>query len=181
MDNFLIDTIIEKVDGQEKRLELTEKEIAEMHERVLGISDQSENFKKLGKVVEQVQDKMNGMAWPVEKMNELSFRLKLNNDLLSSPAKTKTTVIHTAGKLGWVILFLSCSVILSAIGLIETIGRLDQFKMNDLLWRYVKLINKDQNLEYLHSVEKLYLNNPEKMKSQVEDQELRQKRVPPGS
>ena len=175
MDNFLIDTVIEKVDGQGKRLDQNEKLVTEMKEKVSGISDQSDNFKKLGEVVGQILEKMNQIDWPVEKMNELSLRLKLNNDLLSKPVKTKTTVVHTAGKLGWGVLFLSCSAILLVIGLFEIAGKLDQYKMNDLLWRYVKVTNKAQNIEYLQAIESLYLKNPELMNSYVEQEELKQR------
>jgi hypothetical protein len=177
MDNFLFDTVIEKVEGQGKRLDQNEILLTEMKEKVSAISDQSDNFKKLGEVVRQVQDKMNGIVWPVEKMDELSFRLKLNNDLLTSPVKTKTTVVHTGGILVWIIFFLSFVIMIIAIGLFETADKLNRYKTNDLLWRYVKVINRDQNLEYLHSVEKLYLKDPEKIKSQIEVGELRQKQL----
>lgn len=175
MDNFLIDNIIDKVEGQQKRLDQTERSIGEIENNLSEISDQSNNLKKLSEVVGQIQERMKTIVWPVEKMNELSIRLKLNNDLLSSPVKTKTTIVHTAGKLGWFILFLSCTIVLLAFSLFETVEKLDQYKKNDLLWRFVKIVNKDQNLEYLHSVEKLYLQDPEKMKSRTEEEELYQK------
>ncbi len=47
--------------------------------------------------------------------------------------------------------------------------------MNDLLWRYIMVTNKAQNIEYLQAIETLYLKNPELMKSYVEQEELKQK------
>ena len=82
MDNFLIDTVIEKVDSQGKRLEQAENITAEMDGKIVSISDQTNNLKKLTGLVGQVQERMTQIVWPVEKTNELSFRLKLNNDLL---------------------------------------------------------------------------------------------------
>ena len=69
MDNFLIDTVIEKVEGQRKRLDQNEKLLTEMKEKVSAISDQSDNFKKLGEIVGQVQDRMSEIIWPIEKMS----------------------------------------------------------------------------------------------------------------
>jgi hypothetical protein len=177
MENFLIDSVIEKVDGHQKRLDHNEKTLTEMEEQVSGLSDQSSNLKKLAELVGQVQERMNKIIWPVEKMNELSFRLKLNNDLLSQPVKTKQTVVHTAGKLAWVIVLLFIIVVSLVIELFEIANKLDQYKKNDLLWRYAKVTNKGQNLEYLQSIEKLHLKDPERMKSVVIEAELYQKQL----
>ena len=177
MDNFLIDTVIEKVAGHEKRLDKNEMMLTELEENVSGLSDQSSNLKKLAELVGQVQDRMNKILWPVEKMNELTLRLKLNNNLLSNPVKTKQTIVHTAAKLAWVVVLLSIIVVSLVIGLFEIANKLDGCKTNDLLWRYVKVTNKGQNLEYLQSVEKLHLKDPEKMKSFVIEGELYQKQL----
>jgi hypothetical protein len=174
MDNILVETIIEKVDGHEKRLFQNEIILKNMEEGMSDISGLGANIKKLEEVVGQVQERMSEKIWPIEKLNELSLRLKMNNDLLLNPVKTKTKVVHTAGKLGWVILFLSCFVIFLTIGLFETVRMLHQNQMNDLLWRYVKVTNKDQNLEYLQAIEKHYLKNPESMKAFIEQEELNQ-------
>jgi hypothetical protein len=45
------------------------------------------------------------------------------------------------------------------------------------MWRYIKLSNNSQNLEYLQSVERLYLENPEKIQSLVEKEELKLKQI----
>jgi hypothetical protein len=49
--------------------------------------------------------------------------------------------------------------------------------MHDIIWRYIKVTNKSQNLEYIQSVEKLYMSNPESMKSLVEKEELLPKSI----
>jgi hypothetical protein len=177
MDNFLIDTVIEKVAGHEKRLDKNEMMLTELEENVSGMSDQSDNLNNLADLVGRIQERMNKIVWPVEKINELTLKLKLNNDLLSNPVKTKQSVFHTAGKLAWVILCLFIAVVSLIIGLFETARKLDRYKTNDLLWRYVKVVNKDQNLEYLQWVEKLNLKDPEKMKSIVITAELYQKQL----
>ncbi len=177
MEHLLIDTMIEKVSSQEKRLDKTEKTLTVIEEKLSGISDQSSNFKQLAELVRQIQNGMKQIVWPVEKMNELSLRLESNNDLLSNPVKPKQIVVHSAGKLAWVIVSLVFVIILLVTGLINTVNKLNQYQTNDILWRYVKATNKSQNLEYLQSVENLYLNDPEKMKSLVEEAELHQKQL----
>lgn len=63
------------------------------------------------------------------------------------------------------------------IFLVNTANKLDRFRMNDIMWRYIKISNNAQNLEYLQSVERLYSVDPDKMKTLVEQEELHQKQV----
>ena len=61
------------------------------------------------------------------------------------------------------------------MGWVNTSNKLDQYRMHDIMWRYIRLTNRSQNLEYLQSVERKYLGSPEKFRSFVEQEELRQK------
>ena len=53
------------------------------------------------------------------------------------------------------------------------IGRI--LRMHDVMWRYIKITNHSQNLEYLQGIEEMYFNTPEKMKFLVEKEEMRMK------
>jgi hypothetical protein len=63
------------------------------------------------------------------------------------------------------------------MGWVNTSTKLGQFRMHDIMWRYVKSTNHGQNLDYLQAVEKLYLGDPAKMKSLVEMEELHRKQI----
>ena len=175
MDQLVIETIIEKVEVTETRLGTQEKELTEITKKVSTMTDQTKTVKTLSDLIRKLQDNMNTITWPIREMAEISNRLAQNNKLLTNPKKTKQVVFHTAGKLIWVVAGLSIGILFLIVGLFNTTSRLDQYRMNDMMWRYIKLSNNSQNLEYLHSVETLYLDDPQKMQSLVEKEELKLK------
>jgi hypothetical protein len=177
MDDLLVDTIIDKLNLNDKRLDESEKQLAEIDHKLVGISDQTENLKKVAAIVERLQDSMTEIKWPVDEINQMSLRLKINNGLLANPVKRKQTVVHKLGNLLWLIIGLSVAVISLSLWLINISERMNQYKANDLLWRYIKVTAGSQNLEYLQRLEKGYLDDPDKVKSFVEQQELTQKQV----
>jgi hypothetical protein len=110
-------------------------------------------------------------------MREMSSRLELNNELLANPRKTKKVIFHTAGKLLWVIIGLSVGMVFLVLGWVNTSNKLDQYRMHDIMWRYIKLTNKSQNREYLQSIERLCLDNPDKINSIIEKEDLRMEQL----
>lgn len=177
MDQLVIETIIEKVEAAEAILNIQGKEISEITKKVTSITDQTNIIINLSNLVKKLQDNMNTITWPVNEVTEMSNLLVRNNELQANPKKTKQIVFHTAGKLIWVITGLLIGIILLIIGLFNSQSNLDQYRMNDMMWRYIKLSNSSQNLEYLQSVERLYLADPETMKSFVEKKELKLKQI----
>jgi hypothetical protein len=177
MDHLVIETIIEKVEAIEVRLNIQGKELSEITKKVSTVNDQANTIKTIANLIKKLQDNMNTITWPVKEMTEMSILLAQNNELLTNPVKTKHVVFHTAGKLIWVIVILSALIISMIVFLVNTSSKLEQSEKNDMLWRYIKLSNNSQNLEYLQSVERIYLADPEKLKSLVEKEELRLKQI----
>jgi hypothetical protein len=177
MEPLIIDSIIEKIDASVVRIGEQEKVITEISQKVSQMSDQSSTIKNVAELVKNLQDNMYNIRWPVKEMTEVSNRLAENNELLSNPRKTKQVIFHTAGRLLWVIVGLFIGMVFLVMGWINTSNKLDQFRMHDIMWRYVKLTNHSQNLEYLQSVENLYVINPDKMQSLVEKEELSLKQI----
>ena len=169
--------MIEKVNSQEKRLGENDRMIREIDGKISEMSSQKVNVNQLAELVKQLREKMSAIKWPAEKINELSLRLEINNNLLSNPVKTKQTVVHTAGKLIWVIALLSITVISLIIGIVETAGKLERYKTNDMLWRYLKVSSNSNDLKYLQTIERLYPIRHENMKVQVEEAELKEKQI----
>jgi hypothetical protein len=177
MDQLVIETIIEKVEAAETKLNIQGKELSEITKKVSTVTDQANTIKTIANLIKKLQDNMNTITWPVKEMTEMSNLLAQNNELLAHPKKTKQVIVHTAGKLIWIIVSLFAMMLSLIILLVNTSNKLDQFKMNDMIWRYIKLSNSSQNLEYLQTVERLYLASPEKMKSLVEKEELKLKQI----
>ena len=177
MDQLVIETIIEKVEATEISLNTQGKKLSEITKKVSTVTDQANTIKTIANLIKKLQDNMNTITWPVKEMTEMSNLLAQNNELLAHPKKTKQVIVHTAGKLIWIIVSLFAMMLSLIILLVNTSNKLDQFKMNDMIWRYIKLSNSSQNLEYLQTVERLYLASPEKMKSLVEKEELKLKQM----
>jgi len=173
MESLLIETIVEKVDASATRLEEQETFISEISQKVAVITDQSNALKNIIELVRNLQENIKTINWPVKEMTEMTNRLAKNNELLSNPRKTKQVLFHTAGRLLWVVVGLFVGMTFLIMGWINISNKLDRFQMHDVMWRYVKLTNQSQNLEYLQAVERMYLSDPEKMKSLVEKEELR--------
>ncbi len=177
MEPLIIDTIIEKVDANAANLDDQEKVISELSQKVVAMADQSNTIIKVAELVKKLQDNMNAIRWPVKEITEMSNRLATNNELLANPRKTKQVIFHTAGRLLWAVIVLFVGMVFLIMGWMNTARNLDQFRMHDIMWRFVKSTNHSQNLEYLHSVETLYLENPEKMELLVSQEELSQKQL----
>ncbi len=177
MELLIIDTIIEKVDASVTRLDEQEKAITEIFQKVAVITDNSKTTINALELLKKLQENINAIRWLVKEMTEMSHRLARNNELLANPVKTKQVKIHTAGKIGWVIAGLTVIIVSLAIQFISNSNKLDQYKVNDMMWRYIKIMNHSQNLEYFHSIERQFLENPEKIKSLVEQEELHQKQI----
>jgi hypothetical protein len=172
MEPLIIDSIIEKVDASETRIDEQEKVITEISQKVSLMSDQSSTIMNVTEIVKKLHNEMYNIRWPVKEMTEMSNRLAINNELLANPRKTKKVIFHTAGRLLWVIIGMFAGMVFLVMGWFNTSNKLDQFRMHDIMWRYIKLNNQSQNLEYLHAIENLYFADPDKMNSIVEKEEL---------
>ncbi len=120
---------------------------------------------------------MDRIDWLKEQLTELSFKIKLNNDLLANPAKNKQTIVHTAEKSIWIIVVLVFLLNILIMVSIDINRKLDQYKTNDILWRALKVNSNTHELFYLQSIEKLYDNDPDKFKSGVVEAERVQKQI----
>jgi uncharacterized coiled-coil protein SlyX len=143
MEPLIIDSIIEKVDANEARLAEQEKAISEISQNLAVMEDQANTINHVGELVNKLQDNIYSIRWPVKEMREMSSRLELNNELLANPRKTKQVIFHTAGKLIWVVVGLSVGMAFMVVGWVNTLNKLDEFRMHDIMWRYVKSTNHD--------------------------------------
>jgi hypothetical protein len=177
MDNFLMDTVIDKIKGQENRLERNENRMSDLEIKVAEVESLEVNITNLIGIIQQLENKMDRIDWLKEQLTELSFKIKLNNDLLANPAKNKQTIVHTAEKSIWIIVVLVFLLNILIMVSIDINRKLDQYKTNDILWRALKVNSNTHELFYLQSIEKLYDNDPDKFKSGVFEAERVQKQI----
>lgn len=172
MSQIIVDTLVEKVNKQEIRLNEQHKASMKIAETISTMKSESENVQKLSAIVNHLQDNMIRIKWPVEEMNSLKSALSQNNSLMQQPKKEKVLHVHTGSKLLWITIAVSAICMLLLFGWINTSTTLDEYKMHNTCWRYLKLNVNAKDLEYLQKIERLYQQSPEQWIRGVEENEL---------
>lgn len=172
MSQIIVETLVEKVNKQEIRLNEQHKVTAKIAETISTMKSESENIQKLSGIVNHLQDNLTGIKWPLEEMRDLKSNLSQNNSLLQQPKREKVIHVHTGSKLLWVTIAVSVICILLIFGWINTSSSLDEYKMHNACWRYLKLNMNAKDLEYLQKIERLYQQDPGQWIRLIEEKEL---------
>jgi hypothetical protein len=172
MSQIIVETLVEKVNNQEIRLNEQYKASTKIAETISTMKSESANIQKLSGVVNHLQDNLTRINWPLEEMRGLKSTLSQNNLLLQQPRKEKVIHVHTGSKLLWITIAVSVICILVIFGWIDTSNTLDNYKMNNACWRYLKLNMNAKDLDYLQKIERLYQQDPEQWIRLIEEKEL---------
>ena len=172
MSQIIVETLVEKVNNQEIRLNEQHKVTAKIAETISTMKSESENIQKLSGIVNHLQDNLTRIKWPLEEMRDLKSNLSQNNSLLQQPKREKVIHVHTGSKLLWVTIAVSVICILVIFGWINTSRSLVEYKMHNACWRYLKLNMNAKDLEYLQKIERLYQENTDQWIKLIEEKEL---------
>ena len=172
MNQILVDTLVDKVNNQEIRLNEQHKAITKIAETVSTMKSESENIQKISAVVYQLEDNLTRLKWPLKEMSNLQSALSQNNELLAHPKKEKVIHVHTGSKLLWSLIAVSVICFLFLFGWINTYNTLDEYSMQNACWRYLKLNMNAKDLQYLQKIERLYQENPDQWIKLIEEKEL---------
>ena len=172
MSQIIVETLVEKVNNQEIRLNEQHKVTAKIAETISTMKSESENIQKLSGIVNHLQDNLTRIKWPLEEMRDLKSNLSQNNSLLQQPKREKVIHVHTGSKLLWVTIAVSVICILVIFGWINTSRSLVEYKMHNACWRYLKLNMNAKDLEYLQKIERLYQQDPGQWIRLIEEKEL---------
>lgn len=173
MSNAVTELLIEKMENAETRMEEHHKIMEELSTTMARITKQQETSQQLSGVIEQLNEQVHFIDLPVKQITELCALLRNHKEQMSDLPKQRIVHVHTAHKLTWAVGALFFIVIMLLMFLSEQNNKLDDNKMHDITWRYIKLKTHKQGLKYLQQVEELYVTNPEKLQQQVEEEELR--------
>jgi len=168
MNEALIVSLIDKVDGQERKIE--------------ELKEKSEQIPSYIEVLSQVKTGIEGLRKDVQKisflekeMEELSERLAKSITSLKQPFEQKIIQQHQVSKGIWVAEVLFLLLCLVTTGWFSTYNKLDFYKANDTKYRYLKLVANRSLSKWLNILDSLYIVNT-KVRDEVirkEEQNLR--------
>lgn len=170
-NNVIIDILVDKVNVQEAKIDAQYKEVKEIKEKIGGFQDNTAIIGQIDRQVKELKGMVNRISFPEKEVRELSNNLLTGVKLLANPVKPEVLHHHYVPKVTWIAAGLFLVVCLMAVGWYNTGTKLDQYKANDIAWRYFKLRVSPESLKSFHVVEDLYRKDPEKMKKEVEQEE----------
>jgi hypothetical protein len=168
MKEVLIETMITKIEKQEKK-------ILEIEEKLKGQPELIEIIGQFKSTMEELKTMFKGIAFPTEEMRELSTNLVIANALLKHPVKQKVIHHHYMDKALWAAAVLFNVVVILVIFLSNARDQISENRESDIKYRHIKLSN-DKNLRnILQQTDSLYFADPAQMQKDVIREEERRK------
>jgi len=134
MDEILMQSVIEKVDGHEKRISETQMAINKM-------SDVSEQIESLKGAVDKLNSSVDNISFPVREMKDLRSQL-------SRPVTNTVEHHHHFPKILWLAIGLFLALAVVCTGWYMTATAVKEYKANDTKYRYLRL-NSNRSLQGL--------------------------------
>lgn len=155
-----------------RKVELQDKKIAAIEEKIKGIPDNTQLLHNLLSSVEGLHSDIKGASLLPEKMEHFSTSMKSATDLLHNPVPNKVLHHHHIPKLIWITAALFIVPCLVCSGWYVTSGKLNGFIANDTKYREMRLDTSQRNLQqYLDQLDSLYNTVPDMRKKVLETEE----------
>src|SRR4051794_37234156 len=130
MDAILIDTVIDKVDAHDKKIEALNKKIEQT-------PDQQEAFERIETSIKELRTDLQKISFPDKEMREFSGRLIAGINLLKQPVEQKMIHHHHFHKIIWISVGLFLILCLVLTGWFNTYKKLELYTANDTKYRYL--------------------------------------------
>jgi hypothetical protein len=178
---IMLDTIVEKVESQQKRMQTQEEKLALVEKKVNAIPDHSKDFEEVKTGVRDLKAVSNGQNAIMEKLQGFFTSLEIAVALLRRPVKSHVHHDHHdhhVPKIIWIAAGLFLALCLVCSGWYMTARDSGQYQANDIKYRHLKLDADSAFHQYLVRLDSIYLSDPDKMRKNVIEQErLKQKRL----
>lgn len=125
MNEVLIDTLIDKVDSQERKIGDQENQIKELKQRVNSIPDNTEVVRQFIWSLQELRSDIKLLSFPEKLVRDLCARLETTIMILKQPVKKEITHHHHATKTIWIAAALFpilCLVLSGGITLITSLN-----------------------------------------------------------
>lgn len=152
MSEILLNTIVEKVNAQEKK-------ISDMQPALKDVPRNTAEIERVKKEMQEIKTSIQDISFPVKEMQELSDQLEESIRLLRQPVTDKVLHHHYVPKVIWIATGLFIVLALVCAGWYATANKLDQYKENDIKYRYLKVNNSPPLRQLLNITDSLYRND----------------------
>jgi hypothetical protein len=168
MSELLIDSLVGSVESLQKKSD-------EIEEKFRGLPDHSEPIKTIHNRLEAAEKDIKEMpakiSMPLPEILALKQALQLHSRLLSAPMKQEVRHEHHINKSVIVIIVLSLIVIGLLFLIYYAWFTADQYKDNDIKYRYLRVFEDSQGLKVLRKIDSEYCADPATFRQQVIHQE----------
>ena len=155
-----------------RKVDLQDKKIASLEEKIKNIPDNTELIQKLISTVEGLRDGITKSSFSLEKIQHLSATLNGWIFLLKQPVKKEILHHHHVPKIILISAGLFIALALVCSGWYLTAGKLDGYKANDTKYRQLRLDKSLKSLQhYLDRVDSMYNVRPDMRKIVLETEE----------
>ena len=155
-----------------KKVETQDKRTAALEEKVNHIPDNTEQMQMLISTVEGLRNDLQNSRLPIEKVQELSFKLDLIIDFYKRPVKKEILHYHHVPKIILIAAILFIALALVSSGWYMTASKLDGYIANDTKYRQLRLDTSIRSLQhYLDRIDSMYNARPDMRKAVLETEE----------
>jgi len=168
MSEVLLDTIVRKVEAQDKKQDDLQKQVDSFH-------DHSETLKninvRLDTTEAEIQDLPKKISFPLLEMTWLTNALEKNSKINSRPIKAEVRHEHHLSSPIWTLIVMSLVIIGLLFVEYYTWFQANQHKENDIKYRYLQVFQPPDGKKFLHQLDSQYTSNPDQFIKDVIQQE----------
>jgi hypothetical protein len=175
---IMMDTVVEKVENQQQRIQTQEEKLALVEKKVNTIPDHSKDIGEMKTSFRDLLAVSKGQNALMVKLDVFFSNLKTATDILEHPVESKVQHHHHIPKIIWIAAGLFLVLCLVCTGWYMTARDSGQYQANDIKYRQLKLDAGPAFHQYLVQLDSIYLADPDKMrKNVIELERLKQKRL----
>ena len=176
--DILMETILEKIDQQDKNSQTQEKRLNVAETTLADVPAITKDLDEIRSEVRSMTEFDKRVKITDGKLQELSRRLDNVLNILSQPQKTEIHHHHHVPLTLWITASLFFLLCLVSTGWLFTSQKLDQFRANDIKYRYLKVSVDSTATTYLLHLDSAFVANPDSLQNLVTTNErLRQRRL----
>lgn len=174
--DILTDTVLDKIEQQDKKIQTHDKRLNVAETRLADVPGIAKDLDDIRSEVRSMAEFDRRVKITDGKLQELSRRLDSILNILSQPQKTEVRHHHHVPLTLWITASLFFLLCLVSMGWLFTGQKLDQFRANDIKYRYLKVsVDSAANLLTLDSA---FDANPDSLQNLVTTNErLKQRRL----